>query len=44
MLEDRVVLRALAAHKLADIALSDPDASWVRFALEAVLKGPVDAP
>jgi len=33
--EDRAALRALAADKLADFVLADPDATWARFALKA---------
>ena len=40
--EDRAVLRALAADKLADILLAEPGAAWARFALEAVLKEPAE--
>jgi len=42
--EDRAVLRALAADKLADVLLADPGAGWARYALEVVLKQPAEAP
>lgn len=40
--EDRAALRAQAADKLADVLLVEPGAGWARFALEAVLKQPVE--